>query len=157
MFLCNDCKKPKTKLFWCQNCNSRIFQQNFDKWTSGNDLIDKFIQNAQLNARNYNEVIEWIPYDHFRNILFLAHGGFSTVFKAIWLDGYIDKWDNKKHQWCRVFESLNSDDYENVKIKNVKSPLNGTETKKTDVILKRLNNSSNINLEVLNEVSNLSC
>ncbi|RIA89365.1 hypothetical protein C1645_876778 [Glomus cerebriforme] len=44
----------------------------FGNWTSGNERIDKFIQESQLNARNYNELLEWIPYNRLRNIQFLA-------------------------------------------------------------------------------------
>ena len=148
--LCSDCKQPKSRLFWCQNCNSKRFQQNFYKWTSGNELIDKIIQNAQLKARDKNEIIEWIPYDRLRNVLFLARGGFSTVYKAIWLDGYINKWE--KNQWCRFSNSLNEEDYKNAKAKDVKAPLDGSEKGKIDVVLKSLNNSTNIDPDFLNEV-----
>ena len=65
---CSSCKQLNTSHGWCQNCNSKRFQQNFDKWTSGNKYIDKFIQEAQLKARNRYEIIEWIPYNSLRNI-----------------------------------------------------------------------------------------
>ena len=83
--LCSDCNQQNTGRKWCQNCNSKRFQQDFNKWTSGNELIDNFIQDAQLNAGKYIEVIEWIPYNNFRNIQYLAQG-FSTIYKAIWLE-----------------------------------------------------------------------
>jgi hypothetical protein len=154
MSSCSDCIIPKT-IFWCQKCNSQRFQENFDKWTSGNELIDKFIQEAQLKARKHNEVIEWIPYDRLRNITFLAHGGFSTVYKAIWLDGYIKKWNSERNQWCRYVESINDNDRRNAIITDVKSPLSDNEHSngKVDVVLKSLNNSSNINSAFLEEVS----
>ena len=94
--LCSDCNEPNTDYDWCQNCNSKRFQQDFNKWTSGNRFIDKFIQDAQLKARNKWEIIEWIPYNRLRNIKYLAQGGFSIVYKAIWLNGRIDKWDSEK-------------------------------------------------------------
>lgn len=34
--LCSDCNQPDTYHDWCQNCNSKRFQQDFNKWTSGN-------------------------------------------------------------------------------------------------------------------------
>jgi hypothetical protein len=37
--LCKECKQG-----WCQSCNSKHFQQNFENWTSGNRDIDEFIQ-----------------------------------------------------------------------------------------------------------------
>src|SRR5919206_4407447 len=86
---------------WCNPCSAKHFQQNFKNWTSGNDDIDKFIQHTQLSANKYHEVLEWIPYDRFRNIEFIAKGGFGNVYKAIWIDGYILNWDNKNQNWER--------------------------------------------------------
>src|SRR6266498_4476301 len=98
---CFGCNRLNTGYSWCQNCNSKRFQCNFDKLTSENKYIDKFIQEAQLKARNNFEVIEWIPYNNLRNIKYLTKGGFSTIYKAIWLDGYIIRWDNEDQTWCR--------------------------------------------------------
>src|SRR5689334_1109263 len=44
--LCEKCKQPKNNYSnWCQVCD---FQQNFQNWTSGNHIVDKFIQKIQL-------------------------------------------------------------------------------------------------------------
>src|SRR2546429_4426702 len=50
--LCGECSQPNTGSYpsWCQSCNSKHFQQDFNKWTSGNIEIDEFIQKFQLNA-----------------------------------------------------------------------------------------------------------
>src|ERR1043165_9459152 len=76
---CRECHRPNTGFTngstWCQPCNSKHFQDDFDKWTSGNKEIDKFIQSFQLNATRMQEVLEWIPYDRITNIEFLAEGG----------------------------------------------------------------------------------
>src|SRR3989440_5732883 len=125
--LCPECNKPYTGYFWCNQCNAKRFQQDFPNWTSGNIYIDNFIQEIQLNAQNRYEVLEWIPYNRLTNIKYLAKGGFSTVYNAIWLDGCIGKWSYNKKQWKRYDK-----DY--------------------SVVIKSLNNSSNINEEFLNEV-----
>src|SRR6266540_6486251 len=151
--LCYNCNQPKTDHYWCRHCNTKIFQQEFSKWTSGNEHIDKFIQDAQLKVRNKHEVMEWIPYNRLRNIQFLAKGGFSTIYKAIWLDGYIYSWDNKNKHWERHVDSLRNKDYENAKNGIIKSPLNENEKSGRYVVLKSLHNSSNINEEFLNEVN----
>jgi len=91
--LCKECNQPNTGRYWCQSCNSKRFQQDFNKWTSGNKEIDEFIQKFQLNATRWEEVLEWIPYEKFKDIEYLAKGGFGTVHKAKWIDGYIWKWD----------------------------------------------------------------
>jgi hypothetical protein len=31
---------------------------------------------------------KWIPYNRLINIKYLDKGGFSTIYKAIWLDNY---------------------------------------------------------------------
>ena len=76
------------------------------------------------------EVLEWIPYNILTNIKYLAKGGFSTVYKASWLDGCIEDWDYDNKQWNRNFKGHS-------------------------VVIKSLNSSSNINEEFLNEVSYL--
>ncbi len=151
--LCSDCKRQKSYRNWCQNCFSKIFQQEFSKWTSGNKHIDKFIQDAQLKARNSWEVIEWIPYNRLKNIQYLAKGGFSIIYKAIWLDGPIRSQIIGKKKRYRHFISLKNEDYENAKNEKIKSPLNENEAYGYYVVLKSLNNSSNINEEFLNEVN----
>src|ERR1700731_3539722 len=60
--LCEECKQPNTGYKWCQSCNGKRFQQNFQNWTSGNHDIDELIQGTQLKAKRNNNVIEWIEY-----------------------------------------------------------------------------------------------
>ncbi|RHZ69926.1 hypothetical protein Glove_276g61 [Diversispora epigaea] len=101
MFLiCNECNRGYNGS-WCKPCNSTRFRSGFDKWTSGNDTIDKFIQDSQLNADRASKVIEWIPYDRFQGIKKIAKGGFSTIYYANWIDGRIVKWDIQNQQWER--------------------------------------------------------
>ena len=101
-------------------------QQNFDKWTSGNEFIDKFIQEAQLNAKHSDQILEWIPYNRLKGIKYLDKGGFSTIYEAIWLDGPIKRWNDNEEKWIR------------------------DNNKK--VALKNLDKSSNLSNEFLNEV-----
>src|SRR5438045_295780 len=84
--LCKECKQPNTggnyfyDYGWCQQCNAKRFQQNFQNWTSGNHDIDELIQKTQLKARNYGQVIEWVEYNRFENVEYLAKGGFGTTY-----------------------------------------------------------------------------
>ena len=96
--LCKQCKQPKNNGIWCRMC---VFQQNFKNWTSGNHDVDEFIQNAQLKAVNEYKVVEWIEYDRFENVEYLAKGGFGTTYKAIWKDGYMFDYDYENNQWGR--------------------------------------------------------
>jgi hypothetical protein len=114
--ICEKCKST---------CNAIHFRRNFENWTSGNNDIDKFIQNTQLLEHTdfwVKDIIEWIPYDRFRDIKYIAEGGFN---RASWIDGYIQHWNNINQDWMR----------------------NGSDV----VFLKSLNNSINIMLKY-NEV-----
>ena len=96
MGLCEECNQENTGYLWCFACNAKHFQQNFSKWSSGNVDIDKFIQEAQLSVNSRRKVIEWIPYDRFYDIKYIAKGGFGKVYKANWIDGFIDELDGIK-------------------------------------------------------------
>ncbi|RHZ70795.1 hypothetical protein Glove_267g41 [Diversispora epigaea] len=62
--------------------------------------IDKFIQQIQLNANKHQEIIEWIPFGRLKKVKYLAKGGFGTVYKANWLDGFIISTYEQKN-WYR--------------------------------------------------------
>src|SRR6266542_2336222 len=114
MSLCKECNQ-KNDHNWCKACNAKYFQQDFENWTSGNVDIDKFIQETQLSANTYFRALEWVPYDRFYNIKYIAKGGFGIVYRANLIDGLILDWDNKNQNWRRckpnkflALESLNN-------------------------------------------------
>ena len=135
--LCSYCYDPYDKFNWCKECNAKMFQQNFSNWTSGNEFIDNFIQNIQLNAYHSNQILEWIPYNRFKNIEYLDKEGSIVICKAIWLDAYIKGRSNNKKKWIR-FKGNQA---------NEKKKWIGYQT----VILKSINNISNL-IEELNKV-----
>jgi len=82
-----------------------------------------------LEATNPSGVIEWIPYQEFSKIEFLAQGGFAKVYRAEREKGDIFIWNHEQGKWQR--ESNNT------------------------FVLKVLNNSSQgITKEFLQEISN---
>jgi serine/threonine protein kinase len=110
-------------------CNSIHFQHKFINWASGNNDIDKFIQDTQLSAHgDVKRAIEWIPYSRFNDIKYIAKGGFGRVYVANWIDGCIDNWDDNNQNWKRKDQNK-------------------------FVALKSLNNSKNVTLEFMNEVN----
>ena len=103
-----------------------MLENNFDKWTSGNDFIDRFIQETQLHNGSKKRILEWIPYNRLENIKYLDKGGFSTIYEAIWLDGPIQRYDF----------------FENKLIRNSNQK----------IAIKSLDKSLNLNDKFLNEV-----
>ncbi|EXX70637.1 Cdc15p [Rhizophagus irregularis DAOM 197198w] len=100
--LCNFCKQPETNIGYCRACNSQRFKQNFKNWTSGNHDVDEFIQKVQLKATKDTLIIEWIEYDNFKDVEYLAKGGFGATFKAVWKDGFIGCWRDDINRWGRA-------------------------------------------------------
>jgi hypothetical protein len=118
----------------CEKCNyaciSILFQHNFINWTSGSDDVDKFIQSTQLSAHNkVSDALEWIPYDRFYDIRYIAKGKINKMYRANWIDGYIGYWNNKddNQYWERMEPNM-------------------------FVILKILNNPASITLNFINKV-----
>uniref|UniRef100_U9T5F0 Protein kinase domain-containing protein n=1 Tax=Rhizophagus irregularis (strain DAOM 181602 / DAOM 197198 / MUCL 43194) TaxID=747089 RepID=U9T5F0_RHIID len=80
-------------------------------WTSGNEKIDKFIQERQLNTNFYNDVVfEWIPYNQFNEIKETGKNGSITVYSAIWRNGplYYNKYtrDSNKEVALKCLHNL---------------------------------------------------
>ncbi|EXX64697.1 hypothetical protein RirG_140360 [Rhizophagus irregularis DAOM 197198w] len=125
--ICGECNEPGTGQNWCQPCNAKRFEDNFKNWTSGNKDIDKVIQESQLNAVHFKKFLEWIPFEKFQNITYVAKGGFGKIYSAEWPEGISEYWDIENQKWHKI-----------------------TDLK---VALKSLDNSSDICSDFLNEVT----
>jgi hypothetical protein len=95
----------------CKKCNEKCammhFQRNFDNWTSGNNDIDKLIQDTQLSAHNNAfKALEWIPYDRFYNIEYISDSNIGKVYMANWIDGSILCWKNADQNWKRQNQNM---------------------------------------------------
>ncbi|CAG8721237.1 6680_t:CDS:2, partial [Gigaspora rosea] len=82
-----------TTLF-CEHCARDCLIDNFKNWTSGNPIVDRAIQNAQINCPIPRRIIEWIPYSDLNDIKFKTRGGFASIYTATWKKGYILSIDN---------------------------------------------------------------
>ena len=113
---------------FCERCISLHLQGLFDTWTSGNEIIDDFIHQCQIQSSLPRHILEWIPFDQFKNVKKLTEGGFSTIYIAGWTRGSIDDNDENKKEFI----------------------YHGTH----GVALKSLNNSNNPGKAFFNEVIN---
>ncbi|EXX51248.1 uncharacterized protein OCT59_003460 [Rhizophagus irregularis] len=77
---CNYCGRPNTGRSWCNKCSPD------QRESSGKNEIDKFILEVQHKTKNYDDNLEWIPYNKFKNIKKIGEGGFAKIYSAIWSD-----------------------------------------------------------------------
>ena len=125
---CPDCQRQRTAKAWCKNCDIAILKENFLNWTCRNSKIDEFIKHSQINASQCMDYLEWIEFDQFDMVENIKkRGAFSSICSAIWMEGPRWKIDEEAEVWTR-----------NGPIK---------------VILKRLDNSQNMNQDFINQVS----
>ncbi|RHZ84019.1 hypothetical protein Glove_86g150 [Diversispora epigaea] len=101
---CFECGKRYIGFTWCYPCQNKRFEKEFGNWTSGNKIIDKFLQKTQSEAIETDELLEWIPYEEFKDIKYLTRGGFGKVYQSIWVDGPKAYWDG--NDWVRVKDEV---------------------------------------------------
>ncbi|EXX79515.1 Bck1p [Rhizophagus irregularis DAOM 197198w] len=93
---------------------------------SGNKVIDDFIRETQISFVKMEGKLEFVPYEQFKNVEFIAEGGFSKIYKATWIDGPIKSYRNYNSK-------------KEIRLNNY------------TVVLKKLNNSKSITSKELNE------
>ena len=80
---------------WCIPCQTDLLKKNFTKWTSGDKIIDDFIQEKQLSVCDLcDKVVEWISYNQFNDIKEIE----ASVYSAIWKEGPMYYDHNKKER-----------------------------------------------------------
>ncbi|UZO14478.1 uncharacterized protein OCT59_005935 [Rhizophagus irregularis] len=124
---CKECGDIYTdiEVKWCKPCQINNMKQNLANWTSGNEKIDEFIQEIQLNIEKDDIIIEWIPYNQFSDIKEIKKDDSASVYSAIWKNGLL-KYNYEERKYKR--------------------------NPNKNVTLMRFNNSQNIINDFLNEI-----
>ncbi|EXX76368.1 kinase-like domain-containing protein [Rhizophagus irregularis DAOM 181602=DAOM 197198] len=126
---CNECNRERRVVDKGQQICLICYKIKTMLKSSGNKVIDDFIRYTQSDySIMVGGKMEFIPYEQFNNIEFIAEGGFSKIYKATWVDGPIE-WYFFKRSADYIFR------------KNYYM-----------VALKKLNNSKNITSKELNEL-----
>ena len=123
---CDKCQTTRYSDKYCERCISLHLRSLFNTWTSGNETIDNFVRRCQQLSSLPTQILEWIPFDQFKDVEKLTEGGFSSIYTATWTRGDICDYDENKKEF---------DYFEN-----------------RYVALKSLNNSSNPGQSFFNEV-----
>src|ERR1051325_6805050 len=121
---CNECNKKRKPSNNSHHICYVCYKTKSISKPSGIKVIDEFIRHTQINYVKREGKMEFVPYDQFKNVEFIAEGGFSKIYKATWIDGPVWNYNNK-----RAIRDCNR-----------------------TVALKKLNNSKNITPKELNEV-----
>jgi hypothetical protein len=77
----------------------KIIAENFTNWTSGNEVIDNFIREKQLNYDGRGTVFEWITFSELINIKEIEDSNFFTT--AILKNGSLS-YDEYERGWIRT-------------------------------------------------------
>ncbi|CAB5393786.1 unnamed protein product [Rhizophagus irregularis] len=91
-YYCMKCNKKytNTEYKWCKSCQINDLKKSFTNWTSGDEKVDDFIQEMQLEVCDYKSILfEWISYNHFKNIKEVCKGNLAIVYSAVWENGPI--------------------------------------------------------------------
>ena len=96
----------------CEGCKEKEIEKLTDK--CGDEKIARFLYyQCKLNAYSYDiNYIRWIPFDEFKNIEYLAKGGFGEVHKATWINcynRYVIKYEEEV-VLKRIYNNNSSDD-----------------------------------------------
>ncbi|RIB29777.1 hypothetical protein C2G38_2154410 [Gigaspora rosea] len=81
---------------------NQYLKKNFNNWTSNNEFIDQVIRNCQIVTLNPDTIVEWIPFENFKDVNFKTKGGFGSIYIAVWSDGWILVWDEKSSKLIRT-------------------------------------------------------
>jgi hypothetical protein len=129
--VCIECNKRKRTFLdeshqICLNC----FKAKSVYIPSGNKVIDDFIRSTLIGNSKLKGKMVFVPFEQFKNIEFIAEGGFSKIYKATWISGPpISNWNKKKQSFFKP-----------------------TYNKNYQVVLKKLNSSKVITSKELYEV-----
>ncbi|CAG8755920.1 3764_t:CDS:2, partial [Acaulospora morrowiae] len=93
----SDCSHTVGEGAVCESCTlTAEASKTGTPWSSGNPEIDRIILNSQLKSRYMFSHVEWIPFEHFREINRIGRGGFGNVYSAWWIDGPMCFYGNER-------------------------------------------------------------
>ncbi|KAF0352338.1 kinase-like protein [Gigaspora margarita] len=95
LFLCPLCSKEKNNSAWCKECGVKFLENNFNNWTSGDQIIDNTIKDIQIKSNLPIDFVEWILYEQLEKGEKIGRGGFGDIYSAFWKQGPISMHGNE--------------------------------------------------------------
>ncbi|CAG8616219.1 24623_t:CDS:2 [Gigaspora margarita] len=56
---------------------------------------------GKRSSLKYWKLVEWVPFENFKNVQFLKNGGFGSIYTATWTDGWVIDWDDDNKKFLR--------------------------------------------------------
>ncbi|CAG8593378.1 15404_t:CDS:2, partial [Acaulospora colombiana] len=98
---CEQCHRLGYTILFCEHCARERLERDFVNWTSGNEIIDRAIQQSQSMLPLPRYLIEWIPYTDLEDVKYKTKGGCAEILTATWKKGVILSFDNEKQEFER--------------------------------------------------------
>jgi hypothetical protein len=102
--LCIECLFSFNFFDWCKKCKLKHFQLNYGEFPSENNDINHFLEDNYCESRSPEELIEWIPYNEFKDVTYIADN--KETYNALWSKGCIYEWDKEKFNWSRKIKKV---------------------------------------------------
>ncbi|RIB22746.1 hypothetical protein C2G38_2033338 [Gigaspora rosea] len=105
--VCIYCNFYNTSPAWCQSCDPwKVALEWTNKNKEINNLIEELIKEYRFKAKEYEKVIEWIPFDELINLIEIK-GVSCLVFMATWVKGVRTiKSESGKYTQSRTISSV---------------------------------------------------
>ncbi|CAG8521896.1 25140_t:CDS:2, partial [Gigaspora rosea] len=87
--------EEKINSAWCKECGVKFLENNFNNWTSGDQIIDDTIKKIQKKSSLPIDFVEWIPYEQLEKGENIGCGGFGDIYSAFWKQGPISMHGNE--------------------------------------------------------------
>src|SRR6266542_1461063 len=108
---CNRCNKMRKPLDKSHKICRICYQSETLYKLSGNEYVDDFIKNSQINNELIVNIMEFVPYDQFKDIRFIAK---VESYEATWIEGNIQSWNKKEMNFIRKVVLKNLNNSENI-------------------------------------------
>ncbi|CAG8647385.1 10952_t:CDS:2 [Funneliformis mosseae] len=104
---------------WCKKCTMKSVN-------SGHRGLDKLILRTQKKSTSWTDpFLEWIPFEHFKDVCKIDEGGFGIVYRATWIQGSRQKNKSQKTRTGPITVTLkcikNSQEMSDEYLKRLKS------------------------------------
>ncbi|CAG8845952.1 319_t:CDS:2, partial [Gigaspora margarita] len=112
--LCKYCNNKVFAILYCEDCVRNYLKSKFNNWSTGSNNIDELIRECQIYSVSPSNIIEWIPFENFENIIPKTEYGTSLIYTATWKNGPYIEWDAEQQILKRdgkgtyILKSLNN-------------------------------------------------